>query len=301
MDVCTHTDLVAIGRQFDQGISPLIWAGGVVTSNDSENPLYWQEGITHEPRQATRQTQRQGRSETGSRKGASRWQGSPSRAGTTSPYSKSVHPDVLAFYSDQLSSVNASYPGTLVWYQEAGFWLLSQSDLLDGCDRKALFLTVVPYDTRKSIQCWAFWDKTIGIEWIGSRHTNFPYGSICAFDPKEGVPWGARNLVTYLDLYTLWAVKHLYFERFARWPGKQSVPHLYERVLELDGQEMCGCEADTGKLYADCCQKADMDSDILKHAIKYSMVACGGLRNPPDEIVSFALNRDNPPSMHRYM
>jgi hypothetical protein len=147
------------------------------------------------------------------------------------------------------------------------------------------------------VRSWAFWrDPLAHPEWIGPRHTNFPDGSICAFEPKDGTWCFGDPLVQLLDLCTLWALRHLYLQEFGRWPGYQSIHFPGERLLELRGDEHCGC-SNSEKLYANCCMPTDMTGNRIGESLSFFWHT-GGLRKPPEAVVSYVRSSTKlPPSL----
>ena len=134
----------------------------------------------------------------------------------------------------------------------------------------------------------------MGSTWIGPRHTNFPDGSVCAFEPADKTWVIGDPLVTLLDLYTLWALRHLHLQVFGRWPGHQAVRHPYERILELREDEHCGCDM-SDKLYGKCCRDRDLRRDRIADAVNFIILASGGLRKPPNSVVKFVREHIEPP------
>jgi hypothetical protein len=182
------------------------------------------------------------------------------------------------------------------WQGDDGIWLLIESSLLPGRSPKANFIVGISFSSG-IVRAWGFQGSAaIGFEWIGPRHTNFSDGSICAFEPKDGTWVIGDSLVDLLDLYTVWAVRHLHFKVLGRWPGGQAVCHPYERILELRKDEHCGC-ANSQKLYGQCCMENDLERNRIFDAIRFTVLMRGGLRKPPRSIVRFLLERAEPPPL----
>lgn len=77
-----------------------------------------------------------------------------------------------------------------------------------GLHEEALLLTAYPLDRSTTPRSWAWWDTGV---WIGPRHTNYPDGSICAYEPPDGT-WGpGRPLVELLDFQVVWIVRPTLF------------------------------------------------------------------------------------------
>ena len=206
-----------------------------------------------------------------------------------------ICPGLQKQYGAELGAVEDAYPSTTYWQQEGGLWLLTESTILRGLGKKATFLTFVPYDYRSPTKSWGFWTTPVYVQWIGPRHTNFPDGSICAFEPRDQTWTVGDSIVKLLDLFTVWALRHLHLEVLGRWPGYQSVPHPYERLTELNDNEFCGCER-SDKYYADCCKQIDLERD--RFADEYDFLlkfTNGGLRAPPKAISNLIRHRTEPP------
>lgn len=189
-------------------------------------------------------------------------------------------------YAAELDAVQEAYPGTKVWHKTEGLWLLTESTILSGLGKKATFLTAIPYRQASTAKSWGFWTTAISAQWIGPRHTNFPDGSVCAFELRDETWVMGDSIVTLLDLYSVWACRHFHLETFGRWPGRQAVHHPFERLTELNDDEFCGCDG-SGKLYRDCCKKHDLDEDRIALAADFRIHYCDGLRSPPELISKF--------------
>jgi hypothetical protein len=141
-------------------------------------------------------------------------------------------------------------------------WFLVPSRLLAGLSQPALFLVGVSY-VRTAVRSWSFWrDPVVGPVWIGPRHTNYPDGSICAYEPSDSTWIFGNPLVELIDLYSVWALRHLHLRTFGRWPGAQAVHRPYERPLELNPEEHCGCGSQA-RSYAECCPPEDVAGDRI--------------------------------------
>lgn len=293
----TQELLGEIGRQLDRHVFPKVKNGGFVMPGQSTDSLN-RPGEEHyyEP-------ERQRRPATDSRPGAVGRQGTPGEPwGAGRPRPSSGPPPVVgtdesAVYRESLSSVCEAYPGARIWWQDGGFWLFAESSLLPGLGRKAGFLVGVSSE-RKEVRSWAFWYSEIaGATWIGPRHTNFPDGSICAYEPRDGTWAFGDPLVTLLDLYSVWALRHLHYEAFGRWPGPQAVSQPYERMLELNDDEHCGCLSSEGRRYVDCCKTEDLQRNRIAEAMKFGFFSCWSLRFPPTPVLRFVRDWNQPPSL----
>src|SRR6185369_8797174 len=92
-------------------------------------------------------------------------------------------------------------------------------------------------------------------------------------------------IVRLLDLYTLWAFRHLHLQKLGRWPGKQVASIPYERITEFRENEFCGCDQ-YDKLYRDCCREKDLTRNLFNEYKDY-IAQTGGVRRPPDSVINF--------------
>ena len=239
--------------------------------------------------------ERQRRSATKPWEGATGRQGPPSeprapgRSRTSCDTSSVLGADDHTVYQEPLISVCEAYPGVRLWNEEKGFWLYSESSLLPGLRRKVTFLTAISTANR-AVKSWAFWNSNIiGATWIGPRHTNFPEGTICAYEPQDSTWVFGNSLVELLDIYSVWALRHLHYEVFGRWPGPQAVVLPYERMLEFGDDECCGCGSSDLR-YGNCCKESDLKRDRIAEAIQFCIFSGWRLRHPPTSILHFMGN-----------
>lgn len=272
---CVKPELGFIGGLLDSNIFPCIKNGGIVAPSTQCGTSKFMLGEKSDNEQ-----QRQRRSTTQSWQRNTREQGTPSGSRQTSNTAQIVSSDIQQKYLSEMSVVIEAYPSTHIWTEENGIWLVTNSALLDGSNLSATFLVCLPNDLTKFPKAWAFWN---GLSWIGERHTNFPDGSICAFEPSDRTWTPSEPLINLLDLYTLWAFKHYYLKEFGKWPGYQVAHIAYERHLEFSDDEFCGCN-NFNKKYKDCCKLKDRDMNLLKNGIHFSIY---GKRSPPKSIFDF--------------
>ena len=195
-----------------------------------------------------------------------------------------------------LSEVGVAYPGAMVYQQEEGFWLRLESLLLPNVGRKALFVVSVMPGTGQ-VTAWGYWHMaTIGVSWIGPRHTNYPDGSICAFDTTDGTWQYGDDLVKLIDLYTVWAIRHLHLEWLGKWPGPQASANPVERITEFKDNEWCGCSAPQGT-YGNCCKQHDLAEISPKAVLSFLLFSQRCHRYPPFNITAFASSAFNPPKL----
>lgn len=267
--------LARIGHDLDRGIFPLVRNGGIVMPSDAAVPLSLGRESNDDSWKGTR---------IGSRQEVSR-QGPPAGG----PWSPGQTPSIVSgeavsLYEAELDAIRQAYPGTTVWRQDGCIWLLTDSLLLEKLQRAASFLIAISY-TRAIVRAWGFWSDLLSYpRWIGPRHTNFPDGSVCAFEPADRSWEFGESLIELLDIYSVWAVRHLHLELFGRWPGPQSVAHPYERSIELAPDELCGC-GQGSKEYRACCMKRDLARNRVADAVNFMMRYCGGQRSPPAAVV----------------
>lgn len=282
--------LFKIGAQLDANIYPVVKNGGVVMPSESAViPSEMGKEKNHEQ-------SRKRKSEARSRQGTTRWTWTPSGSRPSSETTSIIGSDLQAIYEAQLSAVEDAYPGTQVWRQKDGLWLLVESALLPNQGQKALFLICLPYSHSIRVRGWGYWGSFFMPPiWIGPRHTNFPDGSICAFEEKDGTWLPGDSIVALLDLYTLWVVRHLYLKEFCHWPGYQAVSYPYERIVELANDEFCGCN-NSDKLYSECCKEKDLSRNQVRDAVHF-ILATGGRREPPKSISEFIRTRNSFPSI----
>lgn len=276
--------LQEIGRQLDNNIYPFINNGGIVTPNDSTVPINMGEEKCYE---------RTRRSETRP------WHGTTRRQGPSDQAPSLISPGIQTLYESELDAVQQAYPKTRVWHKPDGLLLLTESKLLADLPRTAMFVVAVPYTLNPFVKGWGFWAGSISMDWIGPRHTNFPDGSICAFDPSDKTWAKGDPLVQLLDLYSLWALRHLHLEKFGRWPGYQAIQFPYERVLELHADEFCGCKH-SDNLYGECCQKHDQNRNLVRDAVDFVVQCNGGHRAPPKKILKIVTKGIHPDSISEF-
>lgn len=270
--------LARIGDQLDKHVFPYVANGGLVLLNEHAVPSTLSTEISD-----GREKQRG--SAAGSRQGPPGWEGASRRPRSTSATTQVVGADPEPRYETELGGLGKQYPGAQFSRHEHGVWLLTKSGLLPGIREHAIFLTGISFSERV-VRSWAFWGDPLAYPvWIGPRHTNFPDGSLCAFEPADDTWRFGQSLVTLLDLFTVWGVRHLYLREFGRWPGYQSIHFPGERILELRPDEHCGC-ANSEKLYGECCMPGDLAGNQIAHCLNFFRQA-GGCRKPPEAVVDY--------------
>lgn len=282
--------LKEIGRQLDRDVYPRVWNGGIVTpSEPAESPSTL--GLEKENGKRAKR-----RPETGPRPGAAGWQGPAGGSRPAGAPAPVVGAELQAHYEKELGALVETYPGTQLWHQEQSLWLMARSSLLPGLRQNAIFLVCVCF-AQNLVRSWGFWgDPLVAPAWIGPRHTNFPDGSICAFEPTDGTWSIGESLILLLDIYSVWALRQLHLQVLGRWPGYQAVAQPYERILELREDEYCGC-SQADRLYGECCRDKDLGRDRIADAISFFFFSGGRLREPPEAIVRFAREAKDPPEI----
>lgn len=285
--------LQLIGGQLDRQIYPLVKRGGIVMPDQSAaSSLIGQERTSGS--EASRPEAAPGTPE----RARSRPEASRGRSGTARQAASIVGGDLPEPHRASIENLNAAYPGVQVWVRGDGIWVLTTAALLPELTTGAVFLTGIA-SLLPVARSWAFWGSSaLPAGWIGPRHTNHPDGSVCAFDPADGTWSVGEPLVDLMDLYSVWAVRHLYLRVFGRWPGEQSVPFPFERRWELGEDETCGC-GKSHLRYGECCRDSDLRQNPVASAIRYQLLF--GARRPPAAVWPFLCERNQPPGIREYV
>lgn len=281
-----------IGNQLDIGVFPLVFNGGVVRSGEAHvvSPTPDNMKVKENDGKRKRSSERRSRQGQGAR---------PRSSGSTPRISSG---GFRKSYETQMCKVEIAYPRTVCWEDERGMWLLVKSTILENLDQHATFLIGLPFELGLGARSWAFWTKNGQHHWMGRRHTNFPDGSICAFAPSEGVWSEGGDLITLLDLYSVWALRQLHYQAFGRWPGPQHTNSLFYRFREFQDDELCSCEF--GLRYKDCCKHNDRSmflADPMRVKAEFDRITNGCQlddRTPPALISDyFAGKLAKPPTL----
>jgi len=164
-----------------------------------------------------------------------------------------------------------------------------------GLPLSALLVTLVPHDPGLWPAAWAWWDTGI---WIGHRHTNYPDGSICSFERRDGTWRKTDPVALLLDLHVLWVARHMHLTYLGRWPGRQVMHTAHERLTEHRPGELCGC--DSGSLYDVCHKNEDLRIPPHRRLEEFRKRFGHGHRVPPPEMVEWLCGRrDSPPDIER--
>jgi hypothetical protein len=284
-----------IGLGLDNQVFPRVAEGGLVLPNDDATvhlrTLKESCYVQPERRSSTRSRQRTARRQ---REARGSW--------PPSPAAQVVRSSSAAAYQERLTELAAAYPASRVWVEKDGIWLVVNSRLVEGLDREAVFVAAIPFDTTRTTQGWGFWSRgcLAFAQWIGPKHTNFPFGSICAFDTQDNVWSTGDSPVLLLDLFSVWALRHLYMDLFGRWPGSQTARWPHERQLECREDELCGCGS-LDKTYAECCLRDDLGRNKVQDATMFLIETGGAHRFPPPEVTHFLRSQTEPPPMEKYI
>jgi hypothetical protein len=279
-----------IGRQLDESVFPSVGVGGIVISADPALCTTNVEKVRADERSEARRPA----TEPGQR--PARGQGASGRAGSAGSATSVVVAASPVVGEPEFDEVNEAYPGARIWRQVGGYWLLTESSVLPGSREQAVFLTAVSVSARE-VRAWGFWRTgALYLRPIGPRHTNFPDGSVCGFDQADGTWKFGDSVVKLLDIYTLWALRHLHLREYGRWPGPQRAHHACERMIEFRDDEHCGCEAPTG-LYRDCCKSRDVAAVTASDVADYLLNTGGMTRKPPQVLSHVVRGAGEPPPL----
>ena len=150
-------------------------------------------------------------------------------------------------------------------------------------------LQIQPTSLEK-VRAWGLWCAgRVGATWIGPRHTNYVDGSICAFEKDAGTWSFGDSLVALFDLLSVWAIRQLFAESFGRWPGPQASSYPYERLLEFQDTEHCGCAKPKGR-YGQCCKPRDLSYKPSAIACAHITLSGWRIRQAPSAIVDLVLH-----------
>lgn len=289
--------LSKIGRDLDREVFPQVWNGGLVLPSGHPLPLQ-SLGAEHFDDQPISKFQTGSEPATWARAPGGEQAGTSSApgdwpSGTAAPFPRA---DVDLKLSKQFEELAQAYPGTRIWSQDRGSWLCVPATILPGLGRSACFVLQIQLDIQ-SLECaraWGFWCAgRVGATWIGPRHTNYLDGSICAFEQDAGTWRFGDSLVALLDILSLWATRQLYLENFGSWPGPQASSYPYERLLEFQDTEHCGCMKPEGR-YSQCCKPRDASIKLLAIACTH-IVLCGWrTRQAPAAIMDLVLHGKPP-------
>jgi hypothetical protein len=289
--------LKRIGEDLDNEVYPVVHDGGIVEPGQSHSQLEKPGMEDCDERQTTRGptagawTRSAGRPWTAGRQAADR---SRSAGEATSIFSEHKLNDAMVA---DLAGVIVAYPTVQFRFTPDLVWLIHSIKPIRGLSETALLVSAYPHDVRLMVKSWAWWGS--GLIWIGPRHTNYPDGSICSFEPRDAGAWQrGKPLRNLLDIHVVWIVRHLFLRYFGHWPGSQVFHSVYERLREHRRGELCGgCRS--GLKYEQCCRLDDERSDAVERVISFMRQFGNRDRNPPKAVSEFVYGYHKaPPSLH---
>ena len=242
----------------------------------------------------------QGGSSARSRAGSTKRQGTA--RGSTAQGSGETHSSASVFSQQRLrdacgvevEGVGRAYPQAREWLTPDAAWLAIPVEPVRNVGAAALLVTAYPFSTALPVQSWAWWKTGI---WIGPRHTNYPNGSICAFEVKDGTWRRSHPLEVLIDLQVLWIARHAHLLCFGSWPGRQVLHTPYERLAEHQPVETCGgCRS--GLPYNVCCFRSDKMIPLVSRTVEFYGRYRTFNRRPPKPLIDFvSCHRDGPPTL----
>lgn len=194
----------------------------------------------------------------------------------------------------RLEELTKAYPHVRVLSAPPGVWILTRITPIPGLESAWLASLLSPEIVRPPwVRTWAWWDSGV---WVGPRHTNYPDGSICAFEEQDESWIQEESLVDLWDLYALWITRHLHLRRIGYWPGEQVLHTAHERLAEQQPQELCaGCRS--FRLYGDCHHDRDVAVPPMRRLALAALRGALGLRRVPPGVTDFVWGmRKTPPT-----
>lgn len=275
--------LKRIGDDLDRGIYPIAYTGGVVLPGNTQ-PVSTAPGEEF--------TSNAAESEAGSTRPEARPGEGPAGNGATGERSSGAaalilgQPGLTDSVREDLVGAIEAYPQFYVRFAPQGAWLCGWLRPIPDLPER-VFLVIYyplsfPTDPKPRLASWAWWESGV---WVGPRHTNCGDGSICAFDPSDGVWEAGDALWLYMDLMSVWIVRHIFLRRFDRWPGKQVLHTAFERLRDHRPGELCGCRS--GLRYEACHQVRDRRRPVWLAISDYLRFFPNPIRRPSDEVLSF--------------
>lgn len=262
-----------LGDYLDDDRQLRAYRGGVVMPGraDSKSLTRQMEGGDEDEQETGpgRDEPRSGRGATGRRPA-----GRQGAAGSSSPFVSTTN--LTTEVEADLQAAADAYPQVQVATAAEVAWLHLWVQPVPGLRDSAYLLTQYPFDRRHPVRTWAWWKDGV---WIGPRHTNYPHGDICAYEPPDDTWARGDSLVTLLDLKTVWIVRHLYLRFFGRWPGRQVLHTAYERLREQKPGELCGCGS--MQLYSECHQPQDRQMNPARALRQHRRRVGDVTRSPP--------------------
>jgi hypothetical protein len=254
-------NLERLGRAIDIGRPLFVYDGGRVGFNDVDDAKendnakqQWSRGPSTRSRQGRR-------ARSWAERGRPTGSGNALRSDRAQELYGADAQSLIKHYNAQIHEV------------ESGIWAAVESRPLGSCGPKCHFLIAFPFDQRIMPRAWSFGKVGKGARALGLRHTNFPDASICAFTRDERAWHYGDGAVALVDIFSLWALRQLYFKMFGWWPGPQFGQGAFYRRAELRPEEFCGCAS--GKRYRECHFASDiLTSDESSRAEFYTLFNC---------------------------
>lgn len=269
--------LAQVGDDLDHDIYPTVLAGGEVTpgSRATQLPSATRKEVKRNERQRSAGAPERARTQ------ARAWWQGPSAGASAAREAGTSAPLLSALTLGE--SFRPSAAGLVDAYPQirfGGAGTRPQVQLvvepIHGSGIRAGLVVVAPPIDGGLPSATAWWE--VGI-WIGPRHINYSDGYICAFEPSDGIPSGGNQLVTLLDLYSVWITRHLFLRVFGRWPGRQILHTAYERLAQHRPGELCGCG--NSKLYDHCHRPLDLTVSAFDRVREFIARTGGARPRPP--------------------
>lgn len=224
-----------------------------------------------------------------------------SRRGSSDPAGAVLRGELLT--APATGQLRTHYPGARVWREVGGNGtLLAVSIFPLGWEGpQADFAVAVPADPRHRVLAWGFWRVDGGAVWIGSKHTNYPDGSACAFPADSGVWTEADGITPYVDRLAEWSFRHIFLDAEGMWPGIQEGAHVYYRLRHTHPHECC-TRCSTLQRYENCCRSIDQAEFANHHPAEFvAIYGCDvGEQRPHSRLAEWILQRHGqPPAMSR--
>ncbi len=266
-----------VGSQLDGHVFPMVGVGGIVLPSRAASEQVSLGEVDQDEFDRPR------------RSAARSWQGTTGRQRPSSSAPSIVCGGESWEYEARVQEeVDDAYPGARCWRLGSSLWIIVDSAISADLPYSARFVIELKHDLRNAV-AWAFWVGALIAtpQWIGPRHTNYPDGSICAFFPSDGTWVFEDKLVTLIDIFSVWALRHAFLEKFGRWPGAQHMRSRHERRWETRPGELCGCGS-ANKTYEMCHQSADRAANPIQDAIEFLRITGNAHRSVPSEVMIYA-------------